>query len=207
MSRVAHIALVALLVSGMAKSLYAADRNPKLNKEILFQACRDAVAGFISETQIPDTTEIVLMIEGGEINRFFAQVLTESFRRRFSSVFTQHATSGVEISASIGDAAVIYEQAFSESFFSARRCERQVEVGVRMTAMRSVDGKILWAGTKSSLYTDTVYVSDIPKLQQSSEHIARGVMPQRSAMERFIEPFIIVSAAGVAVYLFFTIRR
>jgi hypothetical protein len=191
----------------MAEYLYAADRNPKPNKEVLFQACRDAVAGFIAETQIPDTTEIVLMIEGGEINRFFAQALTESFRRRFSSVFTQRAASGVEISASIAEAAVIYEQPFSEGFFFARKCERQVEVDVRMTAMRSVDGKILWAGTKSSSYADTVFVSEIPKLQQSSEHIARGVMPQRSAMERFIEPLIIVSAAGVAVYLFFTIRR
>jgi hypothetical protein len=75
-----------------------------------------------------------------------------------------------------------------------------------MTAMRFEDGKILWAKSKGASLVDTVYVDDIPNLQVSSERIAKGVMPQRSAMEKFIEPFIIVGAAGVAVYLFFTIR-
>ena len=206
LSRFAHIVLATLLVSGTMECLRAAEKHPKSNEGILFQVCDKAVQDFFTETRITDTTQIVLKIGGGEINGFFAQTLIESFRRQFSSLYVQQSVPGVEISASIREVSVAYGEPFSESFLSARKCERQIEVDVRLTAVRLGDGKILWAGSKSASYADTVFVSEIQNIQQSSEHIARGVMPVRSAMERFIEPFIIVSAAGVAIYLFFTIR-
>jgi len=202
--RFALIVLFGVLLSGTAEQLCAAEK--KSNADILYQLCREAVASSISEAQIPDSSTIVLKIEDGAINRFFAQPLTESFRQRFSSLFTQKTTSGIEISVSVGGVSVIYGETFSDGFLSARRTERRIDVSLRMTTMRFEDGKILWAKSKSASFVDTVYVDDIPDLQLSSEGIAKGVMPQRSAMEKFIEPFIIVGAAGVAVYLFFTIR-
>jgi hypothetical protein len=198
------IVLFAVLLSGTARQLSASEK--KSNSDILYQVCQEAVASSISDAQIPDTSTIVLKIEDGEINRFFAQPLTESFRQRFPSLFTRKTASGIEISVSIGGVSVVYGQSFSDGFFSARRSERRIDVGLRMTAMRFEDGKILWATSKGSSFVDTVYVDDIPDLQLSSERIAKGVLPQRPLMEKFIEPFIIVGAAGVAVYLFFTIR-
>ena len=198
------IVLFAVLLSGTAGQLCAAEK--KSNADILHQVCQEAVASSISEARIPDTSTIVLKIEDGEINRFFAQTLTESFQQRFPSLFTRRTASGIEISVSVGGVSVVYGQSFSDGFLSARRSERRIDVGLRMTAMRFEDGKILWAKSKGASFVDTVYVDDIPNLQVSSERIAKGVMPQRSAMEKFIEPFIIVGAAGVAVYLFFTIR-
>ena len=198
------IVLFAVLLSGTAEQLCAAEK--KSNADILYQVCQVAVASMISETQIPDTSTIVLKIEDGDINRFFAQPLTESFRQRFPSLFTRGTASGIEISVSVGGVSVVYGQSFSDGFLSARRSERRIDVGLRMTALRFEDGKILWAKSKGASFVDTVYVDDIPDLQLSSERIVKGVMPQRSAMEKFIEPFIIVGAAGVAVYLFFTIR-
>lgn len=178
----------------------------KSNADILYQVCQEAVASSISDAQIPDTATIVLKIEDGEINRFFAQPLTESFRQRFPSLFTRKTASGIELSVSVGGVSVAYGQSFSDGFFSARRSERRIDISLRMTAMRFEDGKVLWAKSKGASFVDTVYVDEIPDLQLSSERIAKGVMPQRSVMEKLIEPFIIVGAAGVAVYLFFTIR-
>lgn len=198
------ILLFAVLLSGTEGQLCAAEK--KSNADILYQVCQEAAASSIFAAQIPDTSTIVLKIEDGEINRFFAQPLTESFRQRYPSLFTRKAASGIEISISVGGISVVYGQSFSDGFLSARRSERRIDVELRMTAMRFEDGKILWAKSKGSSFVDTVYVDDIPDLQLSSERIAKGVMPQRSAMEKFIEPFIIVGAAGVAVYLFFTIR-
>jgi hypothetical protein len=203
-SRFVIIVLFALLLSGMLGQLCAGEK--KTNADILYQVCQEAVASSISEAQIPDTSTIVLKIEDGEINRFFAQPLTETFRQRFPSLFTRERTSGIEISVSVGGISVVYGQSFSDGFLSARRSERRIDVSIRMTAMRFEDRKILWAKSKDASFADTVYVDDIPDLQLSSERIVKGVMPQRSVMEKFIEPFIIVGAAGVAVYLFFTIR-
>lgn len=198
------IVLFAVFFSGTAEQLCAVEK--KSNANILYQVCQEAVASSISDAQIPDTSTIVLKIEDGEVNRFFADHLTESFRQRFPSLFTRKTASGIEICVSVGAVSVVYGQSFSDGFLSARRSERRIDVGLRMTAMRFEDGKILWAKSKGASSVDTVYVNDIPDLQLSSERIAKGVMPQGSAMEKFIEPFIIVGAAGVAIYLFFTIR-
>ncbi len=198
------IVLFGVLLSGTAMQLCAAEK--KSNADILYQVCQEAVASSISDAQIPDTATIVLKIEDGEINRFFAQPLTESFRQRFPSLFTRKTASGIELSVSVGGVSVAYGQSFSDGFFSARRSERRIDISLRMTAMRFEDGKVLWAKSKGASFVDTVYVDEIPDLQLSSERIAKGVMPQRSVMEKLIEPFIIVGAAGVAVYLFFTIR-
>lgn len=204
--RFAHIVLIPLLVSGTAEQLCAADKNPKSNEEIMFQLCRDAVGTFVIESKIADTAEVFLQIESGEVNRFFTHTVIESFLQRFSSLFTQHGKASVECAVSIGEVTVSYGQPFSEGFLSTRKSERLVGVKLRLTATKNPERKILWAGTTSKSFSDTVSIDEIPKLQHSSEHIAKGVIPQRSMMERLIEPFIIVTAAGVAVYLFFTIR-
>lgn len=188
----------------MGARLCAAER--KSNAAVFYQLCQEVAASTLSEAQIADTSTIVLKIEDGEINHFFARLLTETFRHRFSSLFTRNTPSGIEVSVSIAQVSVAYGQPFSDGFFSARRSERRIDVGVRMSAMRYEDGRILWATSKGASFVDTVYVDDIPDLQVTGERIAKGVIPQRSAIEKLIEPFIIVGATGVAVYLFFTIR-
>ncbi len=203
-TRFVIIVLFVVLHSGTTEQLCAAER--KSNADILYQVCQEAVASSISDARIPDTSTIVLNIEEGKINHFFAQPLTETFRRQFPSLFTRKTASGIEISVSVGGVSVIYGESFSDGFLTAHRSERRIDVALRMTAIRIEDGKILWAKSKGASFVDTVYVDEIPDLQVSSDQIAKGVMPQRSAMEKFIEPFIIVGAAGVAVYLFFTIR-
>lgn len=178
----------------------------KTTADILYHVCQDVVARTISEVQVSDTSIVVLKIDNGDVSRFFAQPITEIFQRRFTSLFTREKTSGVEVSVSVGDVSVVFGEPFSDGFLSAHRSERQIDLGLRMTATRIEDGKILWAKSQRGSFIDTVYVDDIQELQRSSAPVTKGVMPQRSAMEKFIEPFIIVGAAGVAVYLFFTIR-
>jgi len=193
-----------VLLSGTPSKLCASEK--KSNAEILYQVCREAAASSISDARIPDSSTIVLKIEDGESNRFFAQALTESFRQQFTSLFTRKSTSGIEVSVAVGGISVVYGESFSDGFLSARKSERRIDLAVHMTATRNDDGKILWAKSKGASFVDTVYVDEIPELQLSSEHIAKGIMPHRPLMEKLIEPFIIVGAAGVAVYLFFTIR-
>jgi hypothetical protein len=201
-----HIVLFALLVSGTPEHLRSADKNPKSNEEVMVDLCRDAVEVFYADLKISDTTEINLHIENGEVNRFFTQPLVESFRKHFVSLYTHSSVSSAEILVSIEEVHVTYGEPFSEGFFSSRKSERKVNGAFRFTAARNSDGKILCAETRRESSLDTVYVNEIPRLQESSGRIASGVLPDRSALERFIEPLIIAGAAGIAVYLFFTIR-
>lgn len=183
-----------------------AEKSAKPNREILLQLCGEAIDSLTADAPIPDSSRVFLKVEEGDLDRFFASAFTTSFHHKFSSLYTQPVASGIQISVSVATAAVAYGQSFSESFLSARVCERSVEVDLRFTALRVDDGKILWAGVKKASLRDTIYVAEISALEETSARIARGVVPQPSVFERIIEPFIIVGAAGVAVYLFFTIR-
>ncbi len=204
--RYALIMFAGVLVLGAADSVLAGTGNSKPNREIMEGLCRDALDAFFDAAKIPDTTEIVLHIEDGEANHFFTPIFFESFHQRYRALYSHDRTSGAGVSVSLGALTVDYGSPFSESFLSARLSERRINVAVRFTAVQNSDGKVLWSGTEAKSLTDTVFVDEIPVLRMSSEHVAGSVMPERSALERIVEPFIIVAAAGVAVYLFFTIR-
>ncbi|MGA7159537.1 MAG: hypothetical protein WBZ48_00955 [Bacteroidota bacterium] len=201
-----HILLIALLIPGTCQTLQGADKTPESNAEIMFSLSRETVNGFCADAKIPDTTAVNVDIENGEVNRFFTQPLVESFRQHFISLYTHSGTSSIAVLVSVAEVGVMYGEPFSGGFFSSRKSERTVAVALRYTATRTVDGKVLWAGTKRGSSVDTVYVDEIPNLQESSKFVATGAMPDHSAFERFIEPLIIAGAAGIAVYLFFTIR-
>ena len=167
---------------------------------------REATGIFCTDLKISDTTSVSVDIENGVVNRFFSRPLIESFRQHFVSLYARSGASSVDIDVSVPEITVSYGEAFSDGFLSARKSQRVIGVSVRLTATRNSDGKILSAETERRLFSDTVYVDEISNLQESSKHIASGPMPDRSALERFIGPLIIAGAAGIAVYLFFTIR-
>jgi hypothetical protein len=202
----AHAIFIACLAAGTLGELRADDSAAKSNADVMSDLCRQAVERFCADVIIPDTTVVSLNIESGEANRFFTPTLVQAFRRHFASLYTRRSVSTIEISASIGKVSVLYGEAFSDGLFSGRKCMRTIDLEVQVAATKNDDGKVLWAGTTKASHADTVYVSDIRELQKSSQWLSNGVLPAPSALERFIEPIIIGGAAGVAVYLFFTIR-
>ncbi len=167
---------------------------------------REAAAAFCVGLNIPDTTSIAVVVDNGETNRFFSRPLLECFRQRFVSVYSRSGSASIDVAVSVPEVVVAYGEPFSDGFFSARRSQRTIGVALRMIATRNSDGKVLLAETERRSFSDTVYVDEISGLQESSKHIASGPLPDRSVLERFIGPLIIAGAAGVAVYLFFTIR-
>ena len=79
-------------------------------------------------------------------------------------------------------------------------------VSILFNLMRNSDGKVLRSDWDSLARTDTIAVAEIHDLERGTERLSPGVPPEPSWLEKFLEPVIIGGAAGVAVYLFFTIR-
>jgi len=179
---------------------------PKSNGAVLSDLCLQTVNHFCDDAKIPDTSTIRLTIEEGDANRFLAGTLAQGFRQRFTGVYSGNGIADLGVVSSVASAGIVYGEPFSDGLFSARQCCRTVTLAMRFVVTRYVDGKILWAGTQNAEYNDTVKVSDMEDLQKGSEKIIHGEIPAGSILEQFLEPFIIGGAAGVAVYLFFTIR-
>ena len=204
--RLVVVISLALVLCGGSGPLLGSENEARSNEAVLLQLCRDVVERFNDELRLPDTTRIVLQAGSGEANLFFAPSLLEAFRSRFPAVYTRGDAAGVTVNAAVQEFRVSYGETFSDGMFSAEKSERRITETWRLSAVRNSDGKLLWAGAKDAISLDTVAVAEIQHLEQSSAHLTAGIGPQRSAYEKIIEPFIIVAAAGVAVYLFFTIR-
>ena len=196
---------VVLFVWGTSDVVWSGE-NPRSNAEIMVELSREAAEEFCADLKIPDTSSVAVTFENGEVERFFNRPLLETFRRHFVSLYARIGSSNIDIAVAVPEITVSYGAAFSDGFFSSRKSQRVIDVSLRLSATRNSDGKILSAETKRRSFSDTVYVHEISDLQESSKHIAAAPMPDRSALERFIGPLIIAGAAGIAVYLFFTIR-
>lgn len=205
-SKVASFLLAAWLAFGTLCELRADEGSTKSNAEVMSEVCGRAMEKFCAESKIPDTASVSVNIGTGEANGFFAPVFVQVLRQHFSTLYSRHSNAATEISVSIGGVSVQYGEAFSEGMFSGQLCKRTIEVSVRLSVTRNEDGKLLWADTETASQSDTVYVSAIRELQRTSLSVSSGVEPAPSLLERFLEPVIIGGAAGVVVYLFFTIR-
>jgi hypothetical protein len=65
---------------------------------------------------------------------------------------------------------------------------------------------VLYAGTSARSAVDTVDEGDIAGFETGSPESTRGTVPGMETFDRFIEPLVIIGAAGVAIFLFFQVR-
>jgi hypothetical protein len=67
-------------------------------------------------------------------------------------------------------------------------------------------GHVLFAGTTSATFTDTVDENSLPGLESESMGFTRSQVPDLRSLDRYIEPFVIIGATGAAIFLFFQVR-
>jgi hypothetical protein len=101
---------------------------------------------------------------------------------------------------------VRYNNMFKEGIFGSKHVEREVAVQFSSDLRNQVTNEILTGGTHSRLYIDTVAVEDVGSIENESVSVTHGELPSEAFLDRFIEPFVIIGATGVAIYLLFHIR-
>ena len=74
------------------------------------------------------------------------------------------------------------------------------------TSELSRGGSVLYAGTSSGNHVDTVSEDDVAALESGSPEGGRGRIPEMQTLDRYVEPFVIIGAAGAAIFLFFQVR-
>ena len=99
-----------------------------------------------------------------------------------------------------------YTNLFREGMFGTRKVRREVfaEMTSQITRLRSKE--VLYSGTVRDELADTVAVDDIPFLESGGVAVTQAALPPEHGFDRFIEPFVIIGATAVAVYLLFHVR-
>jgi hypothetical protein len=100
---------------------------------------------------------------------------------------------------------VQYGDVFREGFLGTRKTERTISTTFSAD-VRNIQNEILFVGAISREHKDTVDVSDVARLENSSVSFTHGEPPGTDFFENMLEPAIIIGASAVVVYLFFTIR-
>ena len=81
-----------------------------------------------------------------------------------------------------------------------------VLVSIIYQANRIPFGEILSSKSISEEISDTVSVDDISTVEDPNINITHAELPTEPFIDKFVEPFVIIGATGVAVYLFFHVR-
>jgi hypothetical protein len=79
-------------------------------------------------------------------------------------------------------------------------------VSASFTSELTRDGTVLYAGASARSAVDTVDEGSVADLEAGSPESSRGEVPGMETFDRFIEPLVIIGAAGVAIFLFFQVR-
>lgn len=97
-----------------------------------------------------------------------------------------------------------YRDIRREGFFSAPVVDRIVTVS--FSSEIATDGVVIFSGRTAAASVDTVAEGEIGSLAAGSSGIGQGAVPSLRAIDRFVEPVVIIGAAGAAIFLFFQVR-
>jgi hypothetical protein len=99
---------------------------------------------------------------------------------------------------------VAYRDIRRNGLFSGAVVDRVVSAG--FTSELTRDGVVVYSGASAETAIDTVAEESIADLEEGSPESSRGRVPDMETFDRFVEPLVIIGAAGVAIFLFFQVR-
>ena len=101
---------------------------------------------------------------------------------------------------------VSYDDVFRDGMFGTKRVHRNASAAFAYQIVEKGTGKIIAGGNSTKQYSDVIRMDDISSLENNGIRSTHAEVPTDSFFDRVVEPFVIIGAAGTAVYLFFHVR-
>lgn len=185
------------------------DPLPRSNLDLQQEAIQSLAGEVLARTGIASGVRLSVRVDPGEEHwiaehSFVAALRASGFEVALAE--SGRASDGVLIEIAGPVLGVRYSDPFRESFLGARKVARTVSARFACMVTTGPDGLLLLSETFSRSVSDTVRADDIPGIESFSLKSTRAVLPPDGFIDRIVEPFIIVGATGVAVYLLFNIR-
>jgi hypothetical protein len=113
-------------------------------------------------------------------------------------------TAGLRLELAITEARVLLEDSRREGLFGPRIADRLVVLEGRAKTLGGGSADAYYELSRSS--RDTVRLSGVEGLESPSLNFTRATLPRQGFFDNLIEPFVVLGAIGVAVYLLFAVR-
>jgi len=206
--------IVALTISAaVSHALPAGEDGNKRSEEtnllIIQKILGNLAEQILSEASISPDAMIGLRVRQSAESWVTEHVLSERIAAHGYKVkYAGDSESVAPFIFAVGDAGakVNYSNPHRLGLFGRRCADRSIVVHIQAQIYNSQTGSILSGKLLTGEHRDTVSVDDIPLLENANVPMTKADLPDESFIDRFIEPFVIVGTAGVAIFLFFHIR-
>lgn len=200
--------VLALIIvsSGFAGRLHA-QQQPESNAGIFMKELREIAGEILRSAPLHAGDTVSLRIERDEAAPIAEQAFAETLLSNRIAVFRDTmAASKYEFTVASKELNVRYEKSFKDGVFGASRCGRTISASCSAIIVHRSSREVLYSGTVSRTCSDTVDVGMIGSLEDEAMKFTHGDVPSETFLDRFVEPFVIVGATGIAIYLLFHIR-
>lgn len=120
------------------------------------------------------------------------------------NLLKKDSTDGGTLKYSLDQIGILYSEPFRGGLLSDYKVERKVFINA--TFAFGYGDKVKRSEIVESQYSDTLYYSDIHKVETSNLSITHGTKPSEPLFESLLEPIIAVGAVVVTIILLFTVR-
>lgn len=183
--------------------------KPRTNIEIM-QALSDSIAekviqqGFLTagdslEISMPKNDDIWI----------FSQAFTAALIAKGIHVFVEKDSLRAGQILFVGNTAlgkVHYTDMFRDGLFGIKKIKRTISVDCSYQIQNRGTKEVLRSESLSRSYGDTISVDDVSQVESDGVRSTHAELPSENFLDKIVEPFVIIGATGVAVYLFFHIR-
>lgn len=176
----------------------------RLSKDIAAQSKFEGGDRISVRIQPADDSWLVEQSLTAALRELGAQVFSDSFPKGDQSA--RATTPRYSVNAMIVNMQIHYDTPFHDGIFGAAKVRRTAAVVLAYQSSDDESKEIRSSRTLSQDDVDTVLVGEISTLEQPALKSTHAILPDDNALDRFMEPLIIVGTTAVAVYLFFHIR-
>lgn len=181
----------------------------KTNLEVMQLLIAEISQELVDRLQIRQG-DSVLIKYGEDNNMWIVQnVFTSTLKKKDYHVFSNDSTgiiSNFQIDVVNFDLQVSYDGMFRDGLFGMKKVKRTVSASLSCQATNTLTSEILYSGSNTKQFTDTVSLDDINKIESQSINSTKAKLPSEPFLDRIVEPFVIIGVTGLTIYLFFQVR-
>lgn len=206
-----NIILVVLLTSNLSCSgtlNISQGSFPPTNVEVMAHLTQRIAQFLIDVASVTQHDTCHVQFVQTEDLQFLEHAFIESVRKASSSVTlnTQKGGGSIHFNVQLSRATVQYENMFRVDLFGEKKVERIITIELSSRVVKNPSENVLFAGMKKEQFRDTVNVDSIDDLESPTIQATHASVPSEPFLDRIVEPFVIITAGGVLIYLLFTVR-
>ena len=186
------------------------NQTPRTNIEVMQTLIARIILKVTEESKMksPDSVEIIFSKNSDDDWIAKQAILTElktlGYVVYYASDSSSISNNMIEINNA--DYHVNYDSMYNDGFWGKKKVRRTILTELAIQTINKKSGEVLFNGIIRDSQIDTVAVDDIHSIELSATKSTQGNIPPDNFLSRYVEPFVIIGATGLAVFLFFHVR-